>query len=117
MCIVINNQFLAVIVLGLNLSLVITFATVHCALQVMFQRMTQVLTVLMISHMCLSLKDRDSLIQKEDESYDLTFGSLAERDNVQTAVSLDTWIVRQKAMSGVVGTLGNDLEHTSMLDY
>ena len=84
----------------------------------MFQRMTQVLTVVMISHMCLSLKDRDALVHKEDESYDNTIGSLAERDNVhQTAVSLDTWIVRRKAMSSVVGTLGNDLDHTSILDY
>jgi len=76
----------------------------------MFQRMTQVLTVVMISHMWQSLKDRDSLSQKEDETYDLSDGSLAKN-------KVHTWVVRQKAMSTMVGTLGNDLEHTSMLDY
>ena len=94
------------------------FATVECALQVMFQRMTQVLTVVMISHMCLNLKENKSLVQKEDESYDYPVDSLVERHEVhQTAVSLDAWDVRQKTMSSVVGTLGNDLMHTSIFDY
>ena len=94
------------------------FATVHCSLQVMFQRMTQVLTVVMVSHMCLNLKVNRSLAQKEDESDDLSVGSLAERvDGHQTAVSLDPWEVTQKRMSTVIGTLGNDLRHTSIFDY
>jgi hypothetical protein len=105
-------------VLGLNLSLVITFATVNCAFQVVFQRMTQVLTVVMISHMCLNLKDSNSRVQEEDESSDLVFGSFAKRDKVnRTSASLDAWLARQKTMTSVVGTLGNDLVHTSMLDY
>ena len=101
------------------MALVILFATVHCALQVMFQRMTQVLTVLMISHMCLSLKVNNSLAQEEDnESYDLVVCSLPKRGKVhQMSVSLDAWVSRHKTMSSIVGNLGNDLAHTSMLDY
>ena len=94
------------------------FATVGCGLQVMFQRITQVMTVVMISHMFLNLKENKSLVQKEDESYDLPVGSRIERHGVhQTAVSLDGWDVTQKTMSSVVGTLGNDLMHTSIFDY
>ena len=98
------------------MSLVITITTVHCALQIMFQRMTQVLTVVMISHMCLSLKDSNSRVQEEDESADVVFGSLAEREKVhRTSATLDAWIARQKTMSTFVGPLGNDLVHTSTL--
>jgi len=91
-------------VFALNLSLVITFATVHCALQLVFQRMMQVLTVLMISHMCLNLKGSHSPAQEEDESYDEVIGSLTK-----SSVSLSAWVVGQKTMSSVVGNLGNDL--------
>ncbi len=95
------------------MSLVITFMTLDWPLQVMLQRMTQVLTVVMISHMWLSLKGSNSQVQKEDESYDLAVGSLAKRDRVhQTSVSLEASIVRQNVMSSMVGTLGNDLEYT-----
>ena len=77
------------------------------------------LTVLMISHMCLSLKVNNSLAQEEDnESYDLGVCSLAESVEVhQMSVSLDAWDSRQRTMSSIVGNLGNDLVHTSMLDY
>jgi hypothetical protein len=81
--------------------------------------MTQVLTVVMVSHMCLSLKDSKPLAQEEDESYDLTISSLPGRVKVdhQTSESLGPWVVGQHSIASVVGTLGNDLEHTSMLDY
>ena len=116
MYIITNNQRFAVIVLGLNLALLIMFTTVQCALQIAFQRMTQVLTVVMISHMCLNLKDNKSLVQKGDDSYDLPVDSLAARDEVHHTV-FDAWEVRQRTMSTVVGTLGNDLMHTSIFDY
>jgi hypothetical protein len=51
-----NQQFPAAIVFGLHISMVITFVTVECAAQLVFQRMTQVLTVVMISHMFLNLR-------------------------------------------------------------
>jgi len=97
-------------IFGLNLSLVITFATVHCALHLVFQRMTQVLTVLVISHMWLNLKGSHPPAQEEDESCNEVIGSLTKRSQVhQTSVSFDAWVVGQKTMSSIIGNLGNDL--------
>jgi hypothetical protein len=101
----------------LNISMVITFVTVECAVQLVFQRMTQVLTVVMISHMFLNLKGSNSPAQEETESHDMPFGSLIEREKVDQALgSLDAWLSGAK-MSSIVGTLGNDLVHSSLSDY
>ena len=76
------------------------------------------LTVVMISHMVLHLKRSDPPVQEEAESDDMVVGSLIARDGAyQTFVSLDAWAIKQKTMSSVVGTLGNDLVHSSMSDY
>jgi hypothetical protein len=78
--------------------------------------MTQVLTALMISHMFLNLKDINSRVQ--DKSSDLVLGSFSKRDkSYQTSASLGAWFVGQKTTTSVVGTLGNDLVHSSILDY
>ena len=98
----------------LNASMVITFSTVHCDLQLIFQRMTQVLTVVMISHMFLNLKRSSPSAQEEDESHNITLGSFMERDKAyQSSVSFDGW---PKTMSSVIGTLGNDLVLNSTSD-
>ena len=108
-----NKQFAAVIVFAFNASLVITFATVGCAIQLIFQRMTQVLTVVMVSHMFLNLRGSKPRVQDETEENDVTFGSLFEREKAYRArQSLSTWVTET-----IIGTLGNDLVHTSILDY
>jgi hypothetical protein len=109
-----NKPFIAAVVFGLNTILLITFVTINCALKVVFQRMTQVLTVLMISHMVLNLKDSDPSVQEEAESYETVVGSFLERNNIyQTSESHGAWVVEK---SSVTGNLGNDLVHTSVSD-
>jgi len=104
-------------VVVLNVSMIIAFRSIQCALQLIFQRMTQVLTVVMISHMFLNLKRNGSPAQEEDESHNVTFASIMGRDKTHpTTVSLDPWVLGPKTMSGVVGTLGNDLELSSSSD-
>jgi len=101
----------------LNVTMIIAFKTIQCALQLIFQRMTQVLTVVMISHMFLNLKRNIPLPQEEDEGPNMTFASIMERDKTHpTTVSLDPWVTGPKTMSSVVGTLGNDLELSSSSD-
>lgn len=104
-------------VVVLNVSMIIAFTTIHCALRLIFQRMTQVLTVVMISHMFLNLKRNLLPAQEEDESYNMTIGSIMEKNKVHpTTVSLDPWVIGSKTISSVVGTLGNDLELNSSSD-
>ena len=101
-------------VVVLNTAMIISFSTVYCELQIVFQRITQVLTVVMISHMFLNLKRSAPSTQEEDVSYNIAFGSLMERDKAyKSSVSLDGW---PKTMSNVVGTLGNDLVLKSTSD-
>jgi len=77
-----------------------------------------VMTVVMISHMFLNLKRSNHPAQEEDENYDMPVGSLMEREKTyQTSGSLDAWAVGPKTMSSVIGTLGNDLAHTSILEH
>jgi hypothetical protein len=97
--------------------MIIVFSTVDCALRLVFQRLTQVLTVVMISRMFLSLKRGSPTAQEEDVSYNMTFGSIMERDKTHpTSIILDAWVIGPKTMSRVVGTLGNDLELDSSSD-
>jgi hypothetical protein len=105
-------------VLAFNISMVITFATVQCAIQLVIQRMAQVLTVVMISHMFLNLKDCNLLGQEEPESSDGVFTSIIDREKaLQSSISFDMQVARPKTMLSLVGTLGNDLMHTSILNY
>jgi hypothetical protein len=75
-----GKPFVAAMVFGLNISMVITFATARCAYQLVLQRMTQVLTVVMISHMFLNLKGGKSRAREGAESTNVTFGSLVDRE-------------------------------------
>ena len=110
--VIINGQITTVIVFGLNISLLITFLTVNCALQLIFQRMTQVLTVVMISHMYLNLKSNSGR-QRRKESDDT---ALDEENTYQAPARLDSWLITPEKISSVVGALGNHLVHTSLLD-
>ena len=97
------------------MTLLITFVTINCAIKVIFQRMTQVLTVLMISHMVLNLKDSDRRA-KEAETYQTVAGSLLGRSKFhQTSESHSAWVVESKKKPNVIGNLGNDLVHPSVL--
>ena len=93
----------------------VTFATLPCALQLLLQRLTQVLTVVMISHMFLDLKGRDRPGSKDAESHGAWSRSRAKRpDPLETAISMET---RDKKMSiTLVGNLGNELMRVSMSD-
>lgn len=107
-----------VIVFGLNISLVITFATVECAIQLIFQRMTQVLAVVMISRMVLNLKGNPGA-QKRNDRDDMGLGSSVDKETAyqdQAPVPLDTWVIAPEKISSIVGNLGNDLVHTSLMD-
>jgi hypothetical protein len=106
-----NKPFIAAIVFGLNMALLITFATIDCALKVVFQRITQVLTVLVISRMVLNLKDCDPPAKEETENYETVVN-----DFYQTSESHGAWVIEPKKKSSVIGNLGNDLVHTSLFD-
>lgn len=101
-------------VFTLNVATVVTFATLPPALQLLLLRITQVLTVVMISHMFLNLKGSTHRGSKEAES-----GSVPSRyhteppEAYQTSVSCETRSSRPKHMSTMVGNLGNELFHTS----
>jgi hypothetical protein len=112
-----NKPFIAAVVFGLNATLLITFVTIDCAIKVICQRMTQVLTVLMISHMVLNLKDSDRRAKEEAENYVTVAGSLLGRNkSYQTSESHGAWAVGAKTKSSIIGNLGKDLVHTSVLD-
>lgn len=113
--VIIKEPISAVIVFGLNISLVITFVTVECAIQLIFQRMTQVLAVVMISRMVLNLKSNPRA-QKQKERDDMGLGSSVDEENAhQAPVPLDTWVIAPENISSIVGTLGNELVHTTLL--
>ena len=94
----------------------ITFVTLPFALQLLLQRTTQVLTVVMISHMFLNLKGSDRRSSKDAESRSTPSGSCTERPEAyETTVSHETRTIRPKHMSTLVGNLGNELIHSSVL--
>ncbi len=98
-------------VLTLNVATVVTFATLPCALQLLLQRLAQVMTVVMISHMFLNLKGRGL---RDPRSITHT----RRPDPSETAISLEARVVgRKKLSSTLVGNLGNDLIRISMLDH
>ena len=103
-------------VVVLNVTTIIALQTIQCAIKLIFQRMTQVLTVVMISHMFLNLK-RSPPAEEEDESHNMTFASMTGRKTAHpTTVSLDPWVIGPKPITSVVGTLGKDLELSSSSD-
>jgi hypothetical protein len=107
----------SVTVFTLNVATVVTFATLPPALELLLQRITQVLSVVMISHMFLNLKGSNRRRSKEAESHSTRSGYHTKRSEVyETVVSLDTRVTRPKLMSSLVGNLGNELIHTSILD-
>jgi len=98
-------------VLTLNVATVVTFATLPCALQLLLQRLAQVMTVVMISHMFLNLKGRG--LQDSRST-----AQTRRPDPSETAISFDTRVIGRKKMSStLVGNLGNDLIRISMLDH
>jgi len=79
--------------------------------------MTQVLTVVMISHMFLNLKGSHRRGSKEAESRGAPSDCRTERSKAyETSVSHETRATRPKHMSTLVGNLGNELIHASVLD-
>ena len=75
------------------------------------------LMVVMISHMFLNLRGGDPQVQESTKSHDVAPSSLVQRKKSYRApLSLDTWFIGPENISNVVGTLGNDLVHTSLLD-
>jgi hypothetical protein len=113
-----NKQCITAIVFGLNIAMVIMFAAFHCGLQLILQRTTQVLTVVMISHMFLNLKASNSPAQQETESDDEAVGPQTKEKKLrQTSIAFEVQFTRPKKMSNIIGNLGNELVHTSVLDY
>lgn len=101
-------------VFTLNVATVVTFATLPCALQLLLQRLAQVMTVIMISHMFLNLKGRDLQGPKDRGAR----SSTKRPDPFETGISLDTRVIgRGKMSSTLVGNLGNDLMRISILDH
>lgn len=98
-------------VLTLNVATVVTFATLPCALQLLLQRLAQVMTVVMISHMFLNLKGRGPQDYR-------SITHTKRPDPGETAISLDARVIgRGKMSSTLVGNLGNDLIRISILDH
>jgi len=75
--------------------------------------MTQVLTVVMISHMFLNLKGGVPRAQDWAKSNDVTLGPMDRGNAYQAPVSLDDWFSAPDQISSIVGNLGNGLVHTS----
>lgn len=104
-------------VFTLNVATVVTFATLPPALQLLLLRITQVLTVVMISHMFLNLKGSTHRGSKEAESRSAPSCYRTEPPEAhQTSVSYETQSTRPKHMSALVGNLGNELVNTSELE-
>lgn len=104
-------------VLILNVATVVTFATLPSALQLLLQRITQVLSVVMISHMFLSLKGSNCRRSNEAESRSpLSSCRMVRPEAHQTPISHETRGTVPKHMSNLVGNLGNELVHTSELN-
>src|SRR5882757_9732880 len=109
-------MYFSATVFTLNVATVITFVTLPFALQLLLQRTTQVLTVVMISHMFLNLKGSNRRGSMEAESRSTLSGCRTERPEAyETAVSHETRATRPKHMSTLVGNLGNELIHSSVL--
>ena len=107
-------------VFSLNVATVVTFVTLRLtpALQLLLQRMTQVLTVVMISHMFPNLKGGTRHDSKDSELYGAPWSFGTRRpEPYERETSLFTRIKRPKKLSILVGNLGNELMHTSILDF
>lgn len=105
-------------VFTLNVATVVTFATLPDALQLLLQRLTQVLAVVMISHMFLNLKGSNHRDSMEAESCGALSGCRTECPGAnESAIPHETRAKRPKHMSSLVGTLGNELIHTSVSDH
>ena len=105
-------------VLTLNVITMVAFAisTQKFGLQLLLQRITQVLTVVMISHMFLNLKASNRRGSKDAESRDVPSGSgTMHPDAHETGASLQTRVSEPKHLSSLVGNLGNDLIPPSIL--
>jgi len=92
------------IVFGLNMATVIAYVSTQCAYQLVLQRMTQVLTVVMTSHMFLHLKGTNSRAREGAVSTNVVFGTLVDREKYthdryhsifrstdQSGVEVDDW--------------------------
>src|SRR5258708_35361982 len=103
----------------LNVATVVTFLTLRCALRLLLQRITQVLTVVMISHMFLNLKGLDRRNQEDAESRGAPSSSCMKGPPklYVTMMSLETRASGPKNLFSVVGTLGSDLQHTFPMGY
>lgn len=109
---------LSATVFTLNVATVITFVTLPDALQLLLQRTTQVLAVVMISHMFLNLKGSKHHGSKGVENRSAPLGCRTEfPEAYDTSVSHETRVTRPKHMSSLVGTLGNELIHSSVSDH
>jgi hypothetical protein len=75
-----SKPFVAAMVFGLNASMVTVFAATPCTYQLILQRMTQVLTVVMVSHMFLNLKGSNSRAFEGAVSTNVVFGSMVDRE-------------------------------------
>jgi hypothetical protein len=96
---------------------VVTFATLPPALQLLLQRTSQVLAVVMVSHMFLALKGSNRHGSEEAESRSAPLGCRTERPKAnQTSVSYETRGTIPKHVSSLVGNLGNELVHTYELN-
>jgi hypothetical protein len=110
--------FFSAMVFTLNVATVVTFATLPCALQLFLQRITQVVTMVMISHMFLNLKgcDHHDSTGVESCSTRLSF-RMQGPECSEIAILFEPRVTgADKISSTLVGNLGNDLRHTSILD-
>lgn len=105
-------------VLTLNVITMVAFAVSkkNFGLQLLLQRITQVLTVVMISHMFLNLKASNRHGSKDAESRGAPSGSRTMHPGAyETVASQETRVTESKHLSSVVGNLGNDLIPPSIL--
>jgi hypothetical protein len=99
-----DKPFVVAIVFGLNMATVIAYVSTQCAYQLVLQRMTQVLTVVMTSHMFLHLKGTNSRAREGAVSTNVVFGTLVDREKYthdryhsifrstdQSGVEVDDW--------------------------
>jgi hypothetical protein len=94
-----SKPFVAGMVFGLNISMVIVFAATPGTYQVILQRMTQVVMVVMVSHMFLDLKGSNSRVREGAESTNVGFGSLMDRE--KSTHILSDWIFGSVGQSRV----------------
>jgi hypothetical protein len=109
---------LSATVFTLNVATAVTFAKLPPAPQLLLQRITQVISVVMISHMFLNLKGSDRRGQEGAESHGaLPSSRTMGPEPYERVITLKTRLLGPRKMSTLVGNLGNDLIHTSILDY